>query len=381
MSERKLVVRKTSPASRLPVVPQFNPKVTGNAEAMSIVAAVRKRVKGVEITTLDAASALSDVTEWIPSGFHGLDQILGGGWAVGRASEVFGDEGCGKTAIAHRAVLGVQQAGGFAVLLDFEAALDERKISQLGIDPSRLLYSVPEHIEQGWDIIWEVMDALTKKAPNGPVLIVWDSIGGAVPKAELEAVSAEKSQVGEVARAMSKGCRKMFRAIAKVRAHMMWISQERHKIGGFSPFGPVKETSGGKGPKYAASQRVRLARVKTLKEGKRATGYLIKAITKKNRLAPPEQSMEWVIDFKVGPSPELTLLHTLLDAGKIRVSKGNLLFKPWGSEPFRKSDWISLLRKPKRAELAMAAYRQVVEVGGPLAVLSQIQDDDVDSDE
>lgn len=381
MSERKLVVRKTSPVSRLPAIPQFNPKITGNAEASSIVAAVRKRVKGVEITTLDASSALADVTEWIPSGFHGLDQILGGGWAVGRASEVFGDEGCGKTAIAHRAILGVQQAGGFAVLLDFEAALDERKVLQLGIDPSRLLYSVPEHIEQGWDIIWEVMDALTKKAPNGPVLIVWDSIGGAVPKAELEAVSAEKSQVGEVARAMSKGCRKMFRAIAKVRAHMMWISQERHKIGGFSPYGPVKETSGGKGPKYAASQRVRLARVKTLKEGKRATGYLIKAITKKNRLAPPEQSMEWVIDFKVGPSPELTVLHTLLDAGKIRVSKGNLLFKPWGSEPFRKSDWLSLLRKPKRAELAMAAYRQVVEVGGPLAVLSQIKDDDVDSNE
>jgi len=381
MSERKLVVRKTSPVSRLPAVPQFNPKITGNAEAMSIVAAVRKRVKGVEIATLDSSSALSDVTEWIPSGFLGLDQILGGGWAVGRASEVFGDEGCGKTAIAHRAILGVQKAGGLAVLLDFEAALDERKIAQLGIDQSRLLYSVPEHIEQGWDIIWEVMDALTKRAPNGPVLIVWDSIGGAVPKAEFEAVSAEKSQVGEVARAMSKGCRKMFRAIAKVRAHMMWISQERHKIGGFSPYGPVKETSGGKGPKYAASQRVRLARVKTIKEGKRATGYLIKAITKKNRLAPPEQSMEWVIDFKVGPSPELTVLHTLLDAGKIRTSGGKLLFKPWGSEPFAKSDWIKLLAKPRRLELAMATYQQVVSAGGPLAVLHTLQDGEVDSDE
>lgn len=380
MQPRKIVVRKASPSASLPV-PTFSAKITANPEAMSIVAAVRKHVKGADISTLDASSALADVTEWIPSGFVGLDQILGGGWAVGRASEVFGDEGCGKTAIAHRAILGVQKAGGFAVLLDFEAALDEQKVLQLGIDPSRLLYSVPEHIEQGWDMIWAVMAKLREKAPNGPVLIVWDSIGGAVPKAEIEEKSSDKAHVGEVARAMSKGCRKMFRAIAKVRAHMMWISQERHKIGGFSPFGPVKETSGGKGPKYAASQRVRLARVKTIKEGKRATGYLIKAITKKNRLAPPEQSMEWVIDFKAGPSPELTLMHTLLDAGKIRVSNGKLLFKPWGSEPFAKSDWIKLLAKPRRLELAMASYRQVISVGGPLAVLDALQEGEVDSDE
>ena len=336
---RRVVRRSASEPSSVATTPLFSAKITSNPVAQSLVAAIRKKVKGTKIDTLDRSSALSDVREWIPSGFPGLDKILGGGWAVGRASEVFGDEGCGKTAIAHRAILGVQSMGGYAVHLDFEAALDEKKILQLGIDPSRLIYEIPEHIEQGWDIIWATMDQLRDKPPDVPVLIVWDSIGGAVPKAELEAVSAEKSQVGEVARAMSKGCRKMFKAIAEVRAHMMWISQERHKIGGFSPFGPVKETSGGKGPKYAASQRVRLARVKTIKDGKRATGYLIKAVTKKNRLAPPEQSMEWVIDFKVGPSPELTVMHTLLDAGRIRASSGKLIFAPWGKDkPFPRAD-------------------------------------------
>ncbi|MBM3494214.1 MAG: hypothetical protein FJX72_07830, partial [Armatimonadetes bacterium] len=280
----------------------------------------------------------------------------------------FAVHNCGKTAIAHRAIHGVQQMGGCALLLDFEAALDEKKILQLGIDPARVLHEVPDHIEMGWDIVWAAMARLKEEPPEAPFLIVWDSIGGAVPKAELEAKSSEKAHVGETARAMSKGCRRMFKAIAEVRAHMMWVSQERHQIGGWHPLGPVKETSGGKGPKYAASQRLRLARIKTIKDGRRATGYLIKAITKKNRLTAPEQSMEWVIDFRVGPSPELTILHTLLDAGKVRAAGGKLIFPPWGRDrPFPRSDWIGLVRDSKRRELAMASYRTVLDAGGPLA--------------
>jgi recombination protein RecA len=314
---------------------------------------------------------MSDVTEWIPSGFIGLDEILGGGWPVGRASEVFGDEGCGKSALAHMAIKGVQSIGGIAVLLDYEAALDEEKILQLGIDPERLIYEIPDHIEQGWDIIWAIMEDLEKNAPKAPMLIVWDSIGGAVPKAELDATSSEKPHVGEVARAMSRGCRRMFKVIAKVRAHMMWISQERHKIGGgFSPFGPVKETSGGKGPKYASSVRLRCARVKTLKRlgvKARATGYQIKSITKKNKVAPPEQNMEWVIDFKRGPSPELSTLQTLLDAGVVRSSGGGKYRMKGLSDGFKKSEWINRMRTASFRKAAEAHCLAVVRAGGALA--------------
>lgn len=335
----------------------------------SIVHSVQKKVRGSAINTLDQRAALSDVKEWIPSGFPGLDAILGGGWAVGRASEVFGDEGCGKTALAHRAILGVQSIGGVAVLLDFEAALDEQKITQLGIDPTRLIYEIPDHIEQGWDIIWSIMDTLQETKPDAPFLIVWDSIGGAVPKAELDAKSSEKATVGEVARAMSRGCRRMFKTIASVRAHMMWISQERHKIGGFSPLGPVKETSGGKGPKYAASQRLRCARVKTLSSGERKVGYLIKSITKKNRLAAPEQTTEWVIDFRFGPSPEMTMLNELQEAGRVVASKGSLMFRPWGSDfRFKRADWVEILHDKGRMETALQAYMELVQAGGAFAM-------------
>lgn len=374
---KPLAVRKANPEPVKALVVRSRP----NTFAQSIVLHVRKKVKGSDLTTLDQSDALSDVAEWIPSGFSGLDDVLGGGWAVGRASEVFGAEGCGKSAIAHRAIVGVQSLGGYAVLLDFENAFDKQKVAQLGVDMSRVLYSIPEDIEQGWDIVWAVIARLKESPPDVPVLIVWDSIGGAVPRAELND-PAGKAHVGEVARAMSKGCRRMLKRIGEVRAHMMWIAQERVKIGGWSPFGgPPKETSGGSGPKYAASQRLRCARVKTIKNGKRATGYLIKSITKKNRLAAPEQSMEWVIDFRFGPSPELTWLHALLDSGRVKSSKQMLTFKPFGKEAFRWADWPRLLADKGRRKLAKSAYQEVMRAGGPLALKLSIEDGEVDSEE
>ncbi len=370
---------KSLPKTGTPAAPSGLRAASADPVVQSIVSAVRKRVKGSTIATLDQSSALSDVKEFIPSGFVGLDHILGGGWAVGRASEVFGDEGCGKSALAHMAIKGVQQMGGYAVLLDFEAALDESKILQLGIDTSRLVYEIPDHAERGWDIIWAIMDQLKEKPPDAPVLIVWDSIGGAIPKAELEDSTSEKAHVGEIARIMSRGCRRMFKAIATARAHVMWIAQERHKIGGFSPFGPVKETSGGKGPKYAASQRVRCAKVKTLKAGKgRSIGYQIKSITKKNRLAAPEQFTEWVIDFRVGPSPDLSTLQVLQDAGVVRSVKGKLVLRGL-EESFTRDTWVELLARNKEARsIAEAALRKVIGAGGALAVRDRDAEEVVD---
>lgn len=348
-----------------------------------LVSIVRKKVKGSSISALSDSDALADVKEFIPSGFIGLDEILGGGWAVGRASEVFGDEACGKSALAHMAIKGVQDLGGMAVLLDYEAALDERKLLKIGIDPERLIYEVPDHIEQGWDIIWSIMDELRVNPPSAPMLIVWDSIGGAIPKAELDAKAEDSAAVGATARAMSRGCRKMFKSIARVRAHMMWISQERHKIGGFSPFGPVKETSGGKGPKYAASQRLRCAKVKTLKpQGTRAraTGYLIKSVTKKNRITAPEQFCEWVIDFAEGPSPALSTLQTLLDAGAV-VSVGAGKYRIRGrDERFRKAEWPELMRGVDFRTHAEELCVSVVRAGGAVPKLKSSGEDDEDDD-
>lgn len=317
---------------------------------------------------------MSDITEWVSSGLAGLDEILGGGWGVGRASEVYGDEAAGKSALGHLAIREVQRMGGVAVLLDFEMALDVAKMEQLGIDPDTLIYCNPLHMQEGWEIVWSIHRELVANPPDHPFLIVWDSIAASPPKEELEA-DVDKAVVGVAARVMSRGCRKMLRAIAEVRAHMMWINQERLKLnfGGGAPsaFGPPKETSAGKGAKYASTYRVRNVKIETLKastkKGARASGYKIRAITKKNRVAAPEQHVDWVIDFTLGPNNELTVFHELRKAGRLR-SAGGRYSPPWNRRrKFKKDEWVELMDDPDFRDGAEACYLEVVRLGGAAA--------------
>jgi recombination protein RecA len=339
--------------------------------AVSLVKSLRTKLKlqksdPTNVSLLSDEETLSEVTEFLPSGFDDIDRILGGGWPVGRASEVYGQEGVGKSALAQYALRSCQRVGGVPIYIDFETALDRDKMIGLDIDPDRLVYCSPADIEEAWDIIWTAIDQIEAKQQAGeldaPTLIVWDSVAASMPRAEGDEKSSAQSHVGLVARSMSKGCRKMFRRISQVRAHMMWINQERDKIGGFTGFGDNKQTTGGAAIRYAASLRVRCAKVETLKwlPGQRVSGYRIATITKKNRLAPPHQKSEWVLDFQAGPSPDLTLLDHLT-SGKVVKSAGEGEYVvPWRKIAFSRGQWLGLMADPDFAALARMAHAGVI---------------------
>ena len=338
------------------------------------------------VSVLGGADSLSEVTEWISTGFPDLDRVLGGGWAVGRASEVYGDEGCGKSALLHMAIRQCQRAGGVAALFDYEVALDKAKMANVGIDPERLVYLAPAHAEEGWEATWAIIDDLKTRDPGAPTLIAWDSIAAAVPKDELEGDMTD-SFVGLHARIMSKGCRKMFREIAKVRAHVMWINQNRSKIGGFSSWGgPQTDTTGGRAVKFAASQRVAnrvIGRLPAKRpKGVAPTGYKISTITDKCRLSPPHQRTEWILDFKHGPSPDLTAQHLLTEAGVLKKAKGPGLFSaPWAEGTFKKSAWLERMQDPGFRSGVNAALKVVSGEGGVETYLLGKKGSSVDSEE
>jgi recombination protein RecA len=356
----------------------------GNVFAKILVKAAHKKLVALKgnvanVSILSDDTVLSEVHEFIKTGFDEIDHILGGGFAVGRASEVFGPEGSGKSALAHIALRQNQRDGGTPIYIDFESALDPEKMEQLGINPDRLVYCTPSCIEEAWDLIFTFIEALKNNPPPAPTLIVWDSVAASVPKAELDEKTAAQSHIGLVARSMSRGCRKMFRAIAEVRAHMLWINQERQAIGG-GPFQEL-ETFGGKAIKYAASQRVRVSRVETLKVSERAIGYRIRCTTRKNRCAPPHQKANWILDFRFGPSPELTLFEFLLDKRAIKKAGGGVYtFAVVEGEPvmrFGKHQWRHLIieNEEMRKAATKKAKEICVELGKSLGTAAVSEDD------
>jgi recombination protein RecA len=314
----------------------------------------------------------ADVTEWIPSMFPQLDAILGGGWPVRRAIEVFGPEGVGKSALTHMAVKGCQSVGGIPIVLDFERALDMEKMIQLDIDPDRVIYCTPDTIEQGWDTIWHWMGKLEETPPPAPALFVWDSIAGSLPEAELNEKASGDSHVGLIARAMSKGCRKMYRAISKVRATMLWVNQIREIIGA-AGFGKKTESVGGRAVRFASTIRINLAYKKQIKVGKRVIGYQSFPRTHKNKIFPPHRETSFIIDFEYGPSPQLSMLDFLIKAKKVKASGTGGFVGTWSKKKFDKREgWFNALTNPSFREGAEKTFKDVLEK------LATTDDDDDD---
>jgi len=281
-----------------------------------------------------------------------------------------------NSALTHMAIKGVQAIGGTAMLLDFEAALDPDKMVQMHIDPKRLIYIQPDYIEQAWDIVWATLDRLEVEPPEAPFLIVWDSVAASVPKAELDEKSSDKAHIGLIARSMSKGCRKMYKRVAKVRACMMWVNQIREKIGGFG-FGPQTTTPGGRAVKFASSVRLALKYAKTLKVGARVTGYQVFVKTAKTRLSPPHRGTSWVLDFEYGPSPELSVFHYLLDERAIKSAGGGLYKGPWSETKFgKRDDFVEAMQDKEFRKGALVCVREKLDAEHLKKPGTEDEDDD-----
>jgi len=162
--------------------------------------------------------------EVIPTGSIALDVALGiGGLPKGRIVEVYGPESSGKTTVALHAIANCQKAGGVAVFIDAEHALDPEYAKALGVDIDALLVSQPDTGEQAL----EIADTLIR---SGSIdIIVIDSVAALVPRAEIEGEMGD-SHMGLQARLMSQALRKLTGVLNNTKTTAIFINQLREKI-------------------------------------------------------------------------------------------------------------------------------------------------------
>ena len=327
---------------------------------------------------LSDGGILSEVTEYIPTGFEGIDAILGGGVPVGRSSEVFGPEAAGKSAFARACARGVQSLGGIAVIIDYELSTDSEKVASEGLDPDRIIYETPETIEEGLNILRDKLDYFEKRKPNFPILIVWDSIAAAIARAELEEDNADDAHVGVQARAMGKLFRSTVRRIAKNRIHMMFVNQERDKIGGYSKGGyKPTDTPGGRAAKFFSTVRLRCTKIGTYKSGTTPAGFDLRITSVKNKHFPPLQRADWLIDFDYGPSPELVTLKALMLGRHVVSGDGKYSPVKWFDiDPMTREEWIATMRNNDEfREKARALSVEVTRKRATAPTVGIVEDD------
>src|SRR5262245_27072030 len=195
----------------------------------------------------------------IPTGSLVLDRITGGGFALGRHYELYGDESSGKSYIVYRTMALAQQRGKLCAIVDPEHAFDYERFSFLGGDPDELLAHHPENAE---DAV-AVMMLLAKHAKDELLEVIGiDSVSSLLSMEELSKDPREKDQPASQARMMSKALRRIT-AVNK-KTLFLWTNQERVNIG--VKFGNPNVTSGGRALRYYATGRIEFKRGQRIKQ-------------------------------------------------------------------------------------------------------------------
>jgi len=259
--------------------------------------------------------------EVIPSTSAIINAVTGvGGIPRGRATELYGPEGSGKTTLAIDFCANTQRLSSESRVLyvDYEHAIDLAYARALGVDlhTDRFVLCQPEYGEQGAEVIKTfVKEGLVD-------LVVIDSAAAMTPRSELEGSLDEDggTQKGTQSAMMARFMSTVTKFLGQGRKPALLIVNQTRAaftIGGRRggsdasgrPTSQIKEkAAGGKALKFYTSMRVELE--VTRAEGDEArgskgtdqvyTGNRIRIFTIKNKLAPPWIRGEFNIQFGIG---------------------------------------------------------------------------------
>ena len=328
--------------------------------------AARRKVKPKEDEETNDYFAPEGRANFFHSGCTLLDCVLGGGWPLGRVSNVVGDKAVGKTLLAIEAAanFSIQYPKGVVWYREAEAAFDEHYAATLGLPLDRVDFG-SEGIGTQWDTIEDIFEDLSlcirsAKDEKRPGLYIVDSLDALSSRAELERPIEAGSFKLEKQKVLGELFRRMTRALRDADIHVMIISQVRDKIG--VVFGEKHTRSGGKALDFYASQILWLSNLgvisKQKKGAKRPVAVRVKAKCKKNKIGLPFRECEFVIRFGYGIEDLLANLEWL---GEVKKLDKLGLTKDTVDKWFAETEALPKPDYDKRCEAVRAGVREAWE--------------------
>lgn len=160
--------------------------------------------------------------------------MLGGGLAVGRFVEFYGENSSGKTSMAMEVIAYNQKLDPdfIAGWLETEGSFDYEYAKILGIDPTRLVIWDQKALGKKEEVGAEkAMDIFKTNLQSGLFnIMVVNSVAGLVPNTEAT-TDFNKANVAVQARLMSKATRVLNGMAAKNNTTVIFINQLRTNVG------------------------------------------------------------------------------------------------------------------------------------------------------
>jgi RecA/RadA recombinase len=271
-----------------------------------------------EDSSVLSQNALSVVDDYIDSGSLALNAIVSGslykGIPKGRITGLVGPTGSGKTLILNKIIGNAQKEDPdvWGVIWDTENAYDPQMTINLGANPDQIRVNPVATVEDCRNEIVAFLDKIIEDPSlHGKIIIGIDSLGNLASAKEISDAEKGKDAVdmGTRAKALKSMMRILPHKCAKANATLIYTN---HIYSDPSTMFPslIKNQAGGKGPLYLASVIVQLAVTQEKNEANstdefipianRVNGVNLRALTVKNRFAPPFLETSMYLNFKTG---------------------------------------------------------------------------------
>ena len=288
----------------------------------------------------------------ISTGIDVLDAILGGGFPVGALSIIVGNPGSGKSMLAIQTMGAGQRQykGCLTSFLDSEEATTSQRLSNLGVNKPKINPYVDITIEKIFKHLEVMCLFKEKKGMNDiPSVLCWDSIANTSSQREREVEDLNQA-IGFKARLLSFLLPKYIAKCSKHNIAFIAVNQLREQLA-MGQFAPAKELRflsagkslpGGQSLKFNAFLLLEMKAKGVLDPAKYGfPGILVSVTTVKNKIAPPNQTVELIGDFIRGFNNIRTNFHFLAQHKRLTTGAWNYLVS-FPEKKFRTKDLETL---------------------------------------
>ena len=261
---------------------------------MDFLKEIIKEVGG-EYTQL--ASDIDETETYVDTGSYIFNALVSGsifgGVSGNKITAIAGESSTGKTFFSLAVVKNFldNNADGYCLYFDTEAAITKSLLESRGIDTARLVVVNVVTIEEFRGKALKAVDLYLKKPveERKPCMFVLDSLGMLSTEKEITDALNDK-QVRDMTKSqLVKGAFRML--TLKLGQANVPLIVTNHTYDVIGAYVPTKEMGGGSGLKYAASTIIYLSKKKE-KDGTEVVGNIIKAKTTKSRLSKENREVE-----------------------------------------------------------------------------------------